>query len=100
MVMPVQEKDGPKWRPQWKWWIIGIGCASVFFAGVWWLITRDFKAALDAALIPWSIALVFLCVVLAWTLTTAPLMALMVFLAKHSAPQNRKRPRSEDRKMK
>lgn len=73
MVLPIHETNGSEW-PKWRLWIVRIAGASVVFAGVWWLVSRDKTETLVAAGLPWAIALACLAITLLWAVVTVPLM--------------------------
>jgi len=88
MVMPAHGAEGPEW-PKWRRMLIRLFGASLIFAVVWWLIRRDIKETLVAALTPWVIALGFLAVTLIWAVVLIPLM---IFIGKFRGRKTERKP--------
>jgi len=76
MVLPVHESGSREWR-QWKGLAKWLSSASGLFAVVWWLVSRDARGSLMAALVPWGLALGCLVIVMLWSIVLVPLLVLI-----------------------
>ena len=54
-----------------------VSSASVLFAVVWWLVSRDARGAVMAALVPWGLALGCLVIVMLWSVVLVPFLVLL-----------------------
>ena len=76
MVMPIHNNDESEW-PKWPYFLLGTCTASIAFAAIWGLITRDWTQTLFAAVLPWMFVVGCLLISLCWSIIMIPLLTLV-----------------------